>query len=383
MNGAGFIAATPFLLRQAGIPVPEIAAITALLSIPNFSFFLWTPIVEIGLSRRHWFMLLNATFATFQILALLQPLPSHLRWFIVLVFIGNLAGFAQIGIFGPLVRDTVPEHLRGQAAGWMQAGNFVSLAGAGLIIWIAEHYSRTVLALSVGAMGLIPITAMWRIHEPPRSKSVPLGEQFRAIGRDLRSGFRLRGIREGLVIFVSPMSAAALVYLFSGIALDYHVSPRTTAFVSVVGGSVAGSVGAILGGRFVSRAGARLSYPLAAIAVGTCGLMMMLGSLSPATYAIGSTLYVGIAGCCGAASIALMVELTAGAGHSASTWFALLYAATNLPQSYMSWLDGQGYKHFGPRGMLAVDALGNALPALLFLAYLRRTNHPKAKASQQ
>jgi hypothetical protein len=106
----------------------------------------------------------------------------------------------------------------------------------------------------------------------------------------------------------------------------------------------------------------------------------MLGSFSPATYAIGSTVYVGFAGCCGAASIALMVELTADAGHSASTWFAMLYAATNLPQSYMSWLNGQGYKHFGPRGMLAVDAVGNALPALLFLAYLRKTRYAKAKA---
>jgi hypothetical protein len=380
LNGAGFIAATPFLLRRAGIAVPEIAALTALLSIPNFCFFLWTPIVEIGLSRRHWFMVLNVAYALFETLALLQPLPSNLRWFIVLVFIGDLAGFAQIGIFGPLVRDTVPEPIRGQVAGWMQAGQFVSLAGSGLIIWIAEHYSRMALAMSVGAMGMIPIAAMWRIHEPPRSQSMSLREQFQAIGRDLRSGFQLRSVREGLVIFTSPMSAATLVYLFSGIAVDYHVSARTTAFVSAAGGSIAGSIGAICGGRFVGRIGATLSYPLAGIAVGLCGSAMMLGPFSPATYAMGSMIYIGMAGCCGAASIALMVELTAGAGHSSSTWFATLWAATNLPQGYMAWLDGQGYKHFGPRGMLAVDILGNALPAVLFLAYLRNARAAQDKA---
>jgi hypothetical protein len=66
-----------------------------------------------------------------------------------------------------------------------------------------------------------------------------------------------------------------------------------------------------------------------------------------------------------------MIELTADAGHAASTWFATLWAATNLPWIYMRWADGQGYKHFGPRGMLGVDALGNALPAFLFLVYLR------------
>lgn len=52
---------------------------------------------------------------------------------------------------------------------------------------------------------------------------------------------------------------------------------------------------------------------------------------------------------CGAGFIALAIELTAGTGHAASTWFATL------------WADGWGYRYFGPRGMLAVDALGNAV----------------------
>lgn len=373
LNGNGFIAAIPFLLRRAGLAVPEIATITAVLLIPSFSFFLWTPIVELGLSRRQWWMLLYTVAASLQFLALLQPLPSHILRFAVLLFAANLALFAPTGILGPLVRDTVRAPLRGQAAGWISATGLISAGGAGLVIWIAEHCSRPVLAASVAGMGTIPVAAMWFAYEPPRVRSAGLKEQLRAIGRDIRSGFGARSVREGLAVFMSPMSAVAMTYLFSGIAVDYHVSGRTTAFLGGIGWSLAGAAGSIVGGRFVGRVGPRRAYPLAGVLAGLCGASMMLGSFSPLTFAIGSTLYVGIAGLCGAGFVALAIELTAGTGHAASTWFATLWATANLPWAYMQWADGRGYQHFGPRGMLAVDALGNAAPALLFLAYLRRS----------
>ena len=106
---------------------------------------------------------------------------------------------------------------------------------------------------------------------------------------------------------------------------------------------------------------------------------MMLGSLTPVTYMIGTSIYVVLAGFCGAAIIALIIDLTAGAGHAASTWYAALWSMTNLPGAYMQWADGQAYKHFGPRGMLAVDALSNVVPALLFLAYLQRSSAPQKR----
>jgi MFS transporter, PAT family, beta-lactamase induction signal transducer AmpG len=373
LNGNGFIAAIPFLLRRAGLAVPEIASITAVLLIPSFSFFLWTPIVELGLSRRHWWMLLYTVAAALQFLALLQPLPAHLVWFAVLLFAANLALFAPLGILGPLVRDTVPVPLRGQASGWISATGLISASGAGLVIWIAEHWSRTALAASVAALGLIPVVVMWFAYEPPRVMSARLKEQLRTIVCDIRSGFGARSVREGLVVFMSPMAAVAMTYLFSGVAVDYHVTGQTTAFLGGIGWSIAGAAGSLAGGMLVGRVGPLRAYPLAGVLAGICGGGMMLGSFSPLTFAIGSTLYLGIAGLCGAGFVALAIELTAGTGNAASTWFATLWATANLPWAYMQWADGRGYQHFGPRGMLAVDALGNAAPALLFLVYLKRS----------
>jgi hypothetical protein len=248
---------------------------------------------------------------------------------------------------------------------------------------VAEHDTGAGLALAVAAVGLVPILAMWRIQEPERPAKIPAVEQFRAIGCDLRIGFRLRSIREGLVILASPMSCVALVYLFSGISTDYQVTARTTAFLSGAGWSVAGAVGAILGGRLVSRISAEYAYPLAGVAAAVCGAVMMISRIAPSTYTVGSTVYVGIAGFCGAGFLALIVDLTADAGHASSTWFAALWAMGNLPVTYMQWVDGQGYKQFGPRGMLAFDAMGNAVPALLFLVYLRRRNNDRKNNSEK
>lgn len=377
LSGNGLNAALPFILRQAGMSVPDIAGTTALLLIPSFSFFLWTPVVEVGLARRHWFMLLNAIFAGFQILAFLQPLPAHRTAFTVLYFIANIAGFGQIGIFGPLVRDTVPEEKRGEAAGWMVAGGLLSAVGAGLFVWVSEHYGRSGLSLTVAAAALIPVLTMWRIHEPPRPPQPGLGEQLRAVGRDLKAGFRTRSVKEGLVIFASPMSSVPMIYLFSGIATDYHVSAGSTAFLSGTGWSLASAAGALAGGRLVTRIGPRYAYPLSGIAAGLAAAAMTLGALTPGNYTVWSMVYVCLAGFCGAGFLALTIELTAGAGHAASTWFAALWAMANLPITYMQWVDGQGYRMFGPRGMLGFDALGNAIPAVFFLFYLRLRRSPK------
>ena len=99
----------------------------------------------------------------------------------------------------------------------------------------------------------------------------------------------------------------------------------------------------------------------------------MLSPFIPVVWSAGSVSYVAIGGICGAAGVALMLESSAGAGHAASTWFAVSWSVSNLPWTYMQWIDGCGYKFSGPRGMFALDALGNALPAIVFLAYLRRS----------
>ena len=48
---------------------------------------------------------------------------------------------------------------------------------------------------------------------------------------------------------------------------------------------------------------------------------------------------------------------------------------------YMTWIDGQGYKHLGTRGLLGTDALSNVIAAGLVLFLIRRTLFVKTRPS--
>jgi hypothetical protein len=43
-----------FLLRQDGVPVPRISQIISILLLPGSLFFLWSPVTDFGLRRKHW-----------------------------------------------------------------------------------------------------------------------------------------------------------------------------------------------------------------------------------------------------------------------------------------------------------------------------------------
>ena len=78
----GFVAtAMPYLLRNAGLSVDRIAEISALVSTPTIWYFLWAPLVDIGLRRRTWLILMAALSAACLWAALLLPLPSHVAAF--------------------------------------------------------------------------------------------------------------------------------------------------------------------------------------------------------------------------------------------------------------------------------------------------------------
>jgi predicted MFS family arabinose efflux permease len=56
----------------------------------------------------------------------------------------------------------------------------------------------------------------------------------------------------------------------------------------------------------------------------------------------------------------------------ASTQLGLFSASTNLAIVYMTWADGQGYKHFGVHGLLMTDGLAGLISGIALLVLLGR-----------
>ena len=84
---AGFsITASPFLLSKAGVPVDQIATISATAASPTFFTFLLTPIVDVGFTRRTYALVLAAATAACLGSALFLLSPARLFLFTALLF---------------------------------------------------------------------------------------------------------------------------------------------------------------------------------------------------------------------------------------------------------------------------------------------------------
>jgi PAT family beta-lactamase induction signal transducer AmpG len=371
---SGFVTtALPYLLRKAGLPVDRIAAISALALAPSVWYFLWAPVVDFGLRRRTWLILASASSAIFLAAAMLQPLPRRLDFFTALLVAGMALNMLVGSATGGLMATTIPDNLRGRAGGWYQGGNLGGGAlGAGLTLWLAPRMSVAAVAAVVGAMVFLPSLVALTIHEP-LAGSMPPQERVKEMLRELGAMFRSRRGLTGFAFFLSPMGAAAAMNLFSGIAVDYHASDRTVVWINGFAGGLLTAAGSVAGGWLCDRIDRRLAYAIAAILSAFCSAGMLLAPLTEGTFAAGVSLYLFTAGIAYAAFSALDLEVIGAAGHSAGTQHTLFTASANLPVVYMTWLDGQGYKRFGPRGLLGTDSFSNIAAALICLLLIRRT----------
>ena len=371
---SGFIAtAMPYLLRDAGLAVDRIADISALALAPAVWYFLWAPVVDVGIRRRTWLILSSGLSAACLWAALHQPLPSRVAGFTVLVVAGSILNMLVSASNGGLMAVTIADQQRGRAAGFNQAGNVGGGAlGAGLTLWLAPHLSVGGLANAVAIMIFLPSLAALALSEPRLQRIAP-GEHLAEMLGDLKVMFRSRTSLAGFAIFLAPMGAAAAANLFSGIAVDYRASGQTVVWINGFGGALLTVLGSLAGGLVCDRISRRLAYALASILMGICGAGMALAPLTPPVFAAGVSFYLVTQGFTYAAYSALLLELIGAGGRSAATRFTLYNASGNAPVAYMTWFDGQGYKRFGPRGLLGTDALSNLASAAIFLFLIRRS----------
>jgi MFS transporter, PAT family, beta-lactamase induction signal transducer AmpG len=369
----GFVStAMPYLLRNAGLEVDRIAEISALTLAPAVWYFLWSPLVDVGLRRRSWLILMSGLSAGCMLAALLLPLPSRIGMFGALLVAGTSLNMLVGAANGGLMATLVPDAQRGRAAGWYQAGNVGGGAlGAGVTLSLARYLSVHALASMVALMVFVPSLAALALAEP----AVAAASAKELIGEmlvELAGMFRSRRSLAGLAIFASPMGASAAANLFSSVGTDYHASARTVIWITGLLGGITTTIGSLGGGWLSDRIPRRLAYAVAAICSALCAAGMMI-ALNEPVFAVGASMYLAAQGLSFAAYSALALELIGPGGRSAATRYTLYGAFSNLPIVYMTWLDGQGYKRFGVRGLMGADCLAGVAAVAIFLVLIRRT----------
>ncbi len=368
---AGFtITALPFLLTHLGVRLDQVAAVSATVMSPTFWGFLLQPLMDTGLTRRAYSWLTAASAAICVAAALLLLSPGHLGPTTVLLLLAELSVVLYGGAVGGWTAQFTPDHLRGSVSGWTNVANLGggalgSLAVMSLVPHIALHW----LGLGLGAVIVLGAAPILLFPEPVKASF-----HFRQILTDaMRATWRACKTKEvltGFCLFLVPASAEAAINLFSGMGNDFHTSATTVVWVTGAGCAITTSVGALLGGYAANRISRGYLYLGAGLVTSFVSVAMALSPHTPAVFILGVLIYNGIAGVAYAAFNALGFQLVGQESPVASTQLGLFAAATNFAIVYMTWADGQGFKHFGVRGLLLTDGLASMISASLLLYLL-------------
>lgn len=358
-----------YLLAQAGIPVERIAALIALSYIPHTWKFAWAPIADITLSRRGWYLIgagvsALGIFATGAIPAKLELLPL----LSMIVLVSNFAvTFVGMAVESLMAYGT-PEHEKGRAGGWFQAGNLGgSGLGGGLGLWIAQHSSAPWMAGAVlGAACLLCSVALFFIPEPPPSRTAGgLRHNLVEVARDLWSVARSRRGYLALVLCFLPIGSGAASGLWSAVANEWRASADVVAIVTGVLGGVVMAVGCLAGGFICDRMDRKKAYVGYGMLQALCAAGMALAPRTPTTYVVFTLVYALITGLTYAGFSAFVLEAM-GRG-AAATKYSAFASLSNTPIWYMTLIDGAAHKRFGSSGMLLTEAAFGALGLVLFL----------------
>jgi len=368
---AGFVTVTlAYLLSREGISTEKIAGIVALALFPMTWQFLWAPIVDTILGRKTWY-LIGVVLMAVGVAAsgFVQSNRDGLALLSAFVLLSSVGSTLVAMSIQTLIAHHTPDHRKGRASGWYQAGNLGGTGlGGGAALWIAEHIPPAWIAAVAlaGAFMVCALALAWipQTTSPGTSTSggVNFGgllrEQYARLTMVLKSLWSLARSRHGylgLLIVFLPIGTGAASNLWAAVADSWRAPADTVALVNGVLGGVASLIGCLIGGQLCDRMDRKFAYvffgalqALSAVAMGLAPQTESMFIFFTLTYALlNGTAYASYSA----------VALEAVGWNAAATQYNAYASLANIPVLYMGLVDGWAYTRFGPSGMLYAEAL--------------------------
>lgn len=375
------ITALPFLLTRQGIPLDRVASMSAVVMSPTFWGFLLCPVLDTGLTRRTYCWLLAAIAAVCLTLALGVLSPSRLVISTALLLVGELAMVMYGNAANGWMAEFLPDHLRGSVSGWTNVANLGGGAlGSMAVMSLAPHMKMEWIGAGLAACVLL---GLWPtlLFPASRRSSFKFRQVFTETLKTTWAASRQKACLVGFALFLAPVGAAAAINLFSGLGSDFHASEHLVVLVTGAGCAIATSIGSLAGGYAANHVSRGYLYLGAAAALVVVSLSLALTGHTVAAFVAGALIYNALTGVVYASFNALAFQLVGQESAVASTQLGLFTAAINAAVVYMTWADGQGYRHFGVRGLFMVDALASAVALLPLLLLVRGMRRERAVAS--
>ena len=353
-NGVVQGGALAYLLSVQGIGVGGQSHLIALLGIPTWLYFAWSPITDFFVKRRTWLLIGGLGAAVLIVLAFHEP---HLtsRSAVVLMFVSACLVQLVVSSCGGIMAGLRSDVSRERAGSFYQAGSqgFGALS-AWVLVYMSSRVSQGTLGWIAGAMIALPTLSALAAPAQQAFGDGSFGESLRRVGVEFKRSFWTRRAIPYLVYMLLPAGTGSAIGLLPGVAAQYHVSGDSVAWMNGLAG------GLLLAGGALSFAAApwllgRLRLRVSVLVLATCIYLvnavtlaiLWLGHLDPRTYFIGLTLYLFTVGMCVAGFTAVILEFMGDAGKSGSTRYSLINSLGNVPVQYMILADGWGGDHFG------------------------------------
>jgi len=344
----------PQLMASVHVPEPKIALITAIAISPNFWFVLFGPILDVRFSRRRYATLLAALSGTAAAVAVLSL--HHLIVLQAAMVVCNASAALSASALGGWLSTIVPDEQKNPLSKWI---NIALVSGTGLIVGLGGELVRGLgivpAAVLLGALVFLPASLFLLIPAPGPDGRLA-GESFAQFNREILTLLKRREVVVVLLLFLSPCSSFVMPNLLGGLGADFHASARAVSFWGGVGAFIPGLLGCFIFPVIARRVRLRFFY----LANGILGCLFTLSLVvmphTTGTFAaalFGEYLFQAVAF---SIQIGIVFEAIGADNPLAATTFSFLTAATNVPVTYVTLLDGRAYAKAGMTGTLFVDA---------------------------
>ena len=367
----GFVAVNvPEMLAAQGIPAGHVATAAAVILSPGFWGFLFSPILDMRFSRSTYALV----FGTLTALAVGFTLAFHSSVVVVQVVmtLGFFTAMLYQGAVGGWMGALIEKKHDSQLGIWFTVANMS--AGGIMMVLASELMQRCppgVAGLIVGAVVLAPMLLFFAIPSLPPSAH-QAGESFTRFWREAALLVRKREILVVLILLGLPSASFALTNVLGGTGRDFSASEHLVGVFAGFGCLVAGIAGSFLLHPLARRFPLRPLYLGVGVVGATFTLSLLLLPRAPWTFGVaisGENLFQALAF---SVSNAITFEIIGPDNPFAATLFTLLISTSNLPITYMQYLDGRGYNFAGLTGSFVTDAVISAVTCLLLARFLLR-----------
>ena len=368
---SGYVTVTiGYLLTKAGIPLEDVAPVVAITLVPNILKFIWAPLVDTTLTVKKWYIIANILTASGIFLTGILPLKvEYLTLMTVIVFFLSFVNTIIAMSTESLLAHDTPEHLKGRAAGWLNAGNLGGLGlGGGAGLWLAERLSEPWMAGAVIALACLLCTfGLLFLSEP--TSFIKEKNYLKTIGNLNRDIWKLLKSQMGfLAIFLCflPLGTGAASNLWSAVSNDWNTSADVVALIIGVGGGVLSAIGCLVGGWICDKMDRKKAYILFGVVQALFALGMAFSPLTEQMFILWTSLYAFSTGLAYAGFSAFVLEAI-GKG-AAATKYNVFASLSNAPIYYMIYIDEWAHGKWGAFGMLSIETIMALLGIVAFIS---------------